>query len=100
MVRLEDVRNGALVRGIAPAQAVQIVSVDWIGDRALNVVFRGQDGLVSETTLYREDEHRLELDAKGRPWSFDADGALLRLVVAANRITLAHPFDPDRQSAV
>src|SRR3546814_10793002 len=94
MVRLEDVRNGALVRGIAPAQAVQIVSVDWIGNRALKVVFRGHDGLVAETTLCREDEDRLELDAKGRPWSFDADGALLRLVVDANRIKLAHHFDP------
>ena len=94
MVRLEDLRNGALVRGIAPTQAVQIVSVDWIGDQALNVVFRGQDGAVSETTIYREDEHRLELDARGRPWSFDADGALLRLVVEANRIKLAHHFDP------
>src|SRR3546814_17986285 len=94
MVRLEDVRNGALVRGIAPAQAVQIVSVDWIGNRALNVVFRGQDGLVSETTLYRADEDRPELDAPGRPWSFDDDGSQLRLGVAATRINPAHPLAP------
>ena len=30
----------------------------------------------------------------GRPWSFDADGALLRLVSEAHRIRLAHLFDP------
>ena len=30
----------------------------------------------------------------GRNWSFDADGALLRLVTEANRIKLAHFFDP------
>lgn len=36
--KLEDVRNGASVRGIASAQPVQIVSVDWIGDQAINVV--------------------------------------------------------------
>ncbi|UEM04725.1 DUF3883 domain-containing protein [Skermanella rosea] len=94
MVTLENIRDGAVVRGIAPNQTVQIVSVDWIGDQALNVVFRDQNGSVSESTLYRDDEHRLELDARGRPWSFDADGALLRLVTEANRIKLAHYFDP------
>ena len=30
----------------------------------------------------------------GEIWSFDADGALLRLVTEANRIKLAHYFDP------
>jgi superfamily II DNA or RNA helicase len=94
MTTLEDIRSGAVVRGVAPNQTVEIVSVDWIGDQALNVVFRDQNGTVAERTLYRDDEHRLELDARGRPWSFDADGALLRLVTEANRIKLAHYFDP------
>ncbi|HCX68720.1 MAG TPA: RNA helicase, partial [Rhodobiaceae bacterium] len=35
-----------------------------------------------------------EVEKAGRPWSFDADGALLRLVTEANRIKLAHYFDP------
>jgi hypothetical protein len=30
----------------------------------------------------------------GRPWSFDSDGSLFRLVSAANRIHLAYLFDP------
>lgn len=94
MTKLEDVRGGALVHGIAPVQPVEIVSVDWIGDQAINVVFRDQHGSVSESTLYRDDEHRLKLDARGRAWSFDADGGLLRLVTEANRIKLAHYFDP------
>tara|TARA_R110002124_G_scaffold183401_4_gene350811 strand:- start:39538 stop:43050 length:3513 start_codon:yes stop_codon:yes gene_type:complete len=94
MISLEDIRNGATIQGIAPNRAVQVVSVDWIGDQAVNVVYRDLNGSVSETTLYRDDEHRLTLDAKGRPWSFDADGALLRLVTEANRIKLAHYFDP------
>lgn len=94
MTTLEDIRSGALVRGIAPNQSVQVVSIDWIGDQAVNVVYRDQDGTVSERTLYRDDEHSVEIDAKGRPWSFDADGGLLRLVTEANRIKLAHYFDP------
>ncbi|MFC3724631.1 helicase-related protein [Neoaquamicrobium sediminum] len=94
MARLEDIRAGAMVRGIAPQQPVQVVSVDWIGQQALNVVYRHPAGAVAESTLYRDDEHRLEIDAKGRLWAFDADGALLRLVTEANRIKLAHYFDP------
>lgn len=44
--------------------------------------------------LYRHDEPRLEVIEQGRPWSFDGDGALFRLVSEANRIRLAHLFDP------
>jgi superfamily II DNA or RNA helicase len=91
---LENIKNGASVRGIGSAQAVQVVSVDWIGDQAINVVYRDHNGTVAEAVLYRDDEHRLEVEQNGRPWSFDADGALLRLVTEANRIKLAHYFDP------
>jgi len=92
--KLEEIKNGASVRGIASAQPVHVVSVDWIGDQAINVVYRDHNGSVAEAVLYRDDEHRLEVEQGGRPWSFDADGALLRLVTEANRIKLAHYFDP------
>lgn len=94
MAKLEEIRNGASVRGIASSQATQIVSVDWIGDQAINVVYRDVNGAVAESVLYRDDEHRLHVEVNGRPWSFDGDGALLRLVTEANRIKLAHYFDP------
>lgn len=94
MTRLEDIRNGAFVRGILPAQPVQVVSVDWIGEQAISVVFRNSEGAVSETVLYRDDEQRLEVVQRGTVWTFDADGGLLRLVTEANRIKLAHHFDP------
>jgi hypothetical protein len=94
MTVLEDLKNGAVVQGVVPNQSVEIVSIDWIGDQAINVVYRAQGGSVAETTLYRDDEHRLSIELRGRVWSFDADGALLRLVTEANRIKLAHYFDP------
>jgi hypothetical protein len=93
MAALEAVRNGAIIKGIIPNQSVEIVSVDWIGDQALNVVYRSPSGSVAETTLYRDDEHRLSVEEGGRAWSLDADGSLLRLVTEANRIKLAHYFD-------
>src|SRR3546814_20087638 len=85
MARLEEIRNGASVRGIASPQAAQILSVDWIGDQAINVVYRDLNGAVAEAVLYRDDEYRLEVEVNGRPWSFDGDGAMLRLVTEANR---------------
>ena len=91
---LDDVKPGATVRGVVPGHSVRIVSVDWIGSQAINLVFREPDGGVSETTLYRDDEARLEIEARGRSWSFDGDSNLLRLVTEANRIALAHHFDP------
>ena len=94
MTRLEDIRNGASITGVTPNQTVEAVSVEWIGDQAINLVYRVSGGSVSETTLYRDDEHRLAIEQRGRAWSFDADASLLRLVTEANRIKLAHYFDP------
>ncbi|MBA4492442.1 helicase-related protein [Paracoccus sp. S1E-3] len=94
MTVLEDIKNGAQLRGVVPGQPVEVVSVEWIGDQAINLVYRVPGGGVAETTLYRDDQARIELDARGRAWSFDADGDLLRLVTEANRIKLAHYFDP------
>ena len=93
MARLEDIKNGSLIGGIVPNQAVEIVSVELIGNQAADVVYRASDG-VDETTLYRENEERLTIEQSGRVWSFDADGSHLRLVTEANRIKLAHHFDP------
>ncbi|NMZ24833.1 DUF3883 domain-containing protein [Pseudomonas proteolytica] len=92
--KLEEIKNGASVRGIASMQAVHVISVDWIGGQAISVVYRDHQGSVAEAVLYRDDEHRLEVEQGGRVWSFDADGGLLRLVTEANRIKLAHYFDP------
>ena len=94
MTPLEDIRSGARLAGIAPGVPVEVVSTEWIGNQALNVVYRAPDGGVAETTLYRDDEERLGLESQGRAWTFDADGDLLRLVTEANRIKLAHYFDP------
>lgn len=94
MTTLEDIKNGASVCGIVRGQPVEVVSVEWIGDQAINLVYRVQGSGVAETTLYRDDQARIEIDARGRAWSFDADGDLLRLVTEANRIKLAHYFDP------
>jgi len=91
---LEDLRPNTVVRSLLPDALVTVVSVAWHGSDALTLVYRGPDGRVAEEILYRHDEARLEIVESGRPWSFDGDGALFRLVAEAHRIRLAHLFDP------
>jgi hypothetical protein len=45
---------------------------------------------VANELLYRHDEARIEVVELGRPWSFDGDGGLFRLISEAHRIHLAH----------
>ena len=94
MTRLEDLQPTAAVRGILPDQVVTVVSVQWFGSEALELTYKGPSGRVANELLYRHDEPRLQVVEHGRPWSFDGDGHLFRLVSEAHRIRLAHLFDP------
>ena len=93
-MRLEDLRPNSAVRGVHPDGMVTVVSVQWFGSAALELTYKTPFGTVANELLYRHDEARIEVVAEGRPWSFDGDGALFRLVSEAQRIRLAHLFDP------
>ncbi len=93
-MRLEDLQPRCTVRGVVPDALVTVVSVQWFGSEAVELTYKTQTGAVENELLYRHDEARLEVVAQGRPWSFDGDGALFRLVSEAQRIRLAHLFDP------
>ncbi len=91
---LEELRVGAFVGGLAPGGAARVVDAEWFGDRAVKVTFEDSAGAVGNRLVYRDEEPSMEVVEAGRPWSFDGDGALLRLVSEACRIRLAHLFDP------
>jgi SNF2 family DNA or RNA helicase len=93
-MRLEDLQPNAAVRGILPDSLVTVVSVQWFGSEALELTYKDPTGRVANVLLYRHDDPRLEVVEHGRPWSFDGDGSLFRLVSEAHRIRLAHLFDP------
>ncbi len=94
MSRLEEITPNTTLRGILPDVLVTVVAVQWFGTAALELTYKTPTGKVANELLYRHDESRLEVVEKGRPWSFDGDGALFRLVSEAQRIRLAHLFDP------
>src|SRR6266540_1974726 len=94
MAHLEDLKPGAAVRGILPDTLVMVLSAKRHGDNVIELTFKDAAGRPGNQLVYREDEPRLEIASTGRPWSFDADGSLFRLVSEAHRIRLAHLFDP------
>ena len=93
-MKLEDLQPHAQVRGIDPEGPVAVVAAKWLGSQAIQATYRTPSGRVSTKVLYRSDEADLEATTQARPWTFDADGALFRLVSEAQRIRLAHLFDP------
>jgi SNF2 family DNA or RNA helicase len=93
-MKLEQLQPNAAVRGIVPDALVVVVSVQWFGSEALELTYKTASGKVANELVYRHDEPRLELVEQGKPWSFDGDGALFRLVSEAQRIRLAYLFDP------
>jgi superfamily II DNA or RNA helicase len=94
MLKLEQITPNASIRGVVLDALVSVVSVQWFGSDAIELTYKEPNGRVGNTLLYREDEARLDVAEQGRPWSFDGDGALFRVVAEANRIRLAHLFDP------
>ena len=94
MSRLEELLPNAAVRGVRPDCLVTVVGATWYGSDAVELTYKDPEGHVANMLVYRDDEHRLEVVERGRPWSFDGDGDLFRLVSEALRIRLAHLFDP------
>lgn len=94
MAKLEYLQPNAAVRGILHDALVTVVNVQWFGSEAIELTYKDPGGRVGSQLLYRHDEPRLEVVERGRPWSFDGDGAFFRLVSEAHRIRLAHLFDP------
>ena len=93
-MKLEDLQTNSAVEGILSDEIVTVVNVRWFGSEALELTYKTAAGKVANEILYRHDEARLEIVEAGRPWSFDGDGAMFRLVSEAQRIRLAHLFDP------
>ena len=94
MLKLEDISQGAQVRGIQPNEIVRIVQTEKVGDDALTVYYKDSQGQLSEQMLFRTDEANLQLAQEGRQWAFDAPGAEFKLGLEAYRISQAALFDP------
>jgi superfamily II DNA or RNA helicase len=91
---LEELKAGAYIKGLSPVGMAKVVSLEWFGDQSVKVTFEDSAGRVGNRLVFRNEEPTLEVVHRGRPWSFDGDGHLLRLASEAYRIRLAYLFDP------
>ncbi len=94
MARLEDLTRGASLKGVLPDRLVTVVDVTWHGSSVVELTYKDATGRLGSELLYRHREPTIEVVSVGRPWSFDGDGAMLRLVSEGQRIRLAYLFDP------
>ncbi|MDO8432082.1 MAG: helicase-related protein [Candidatus Binatus sp.] len=94
MARLEDLTRGASVKGILPDAIVTVVDVKWHGSNVVELTYKDPAGRLGNELVYRDREPTIDVASAGRPWSFDGDGSLFRLVSEAYRIRLAYLFDP------
>jgi SNF2 family DNA or RNA helicase len=95
MIKLEELKASQYVSGLEGAEVVQIKSVEPVGADAVTILYKNAQGQFREQMLHRSDESRLErVENSAKPWSFAASGAEFKLGLEAQRIRLAHLFDP------
>lgn len=92
-MKLEDLRLGARLHGVT-AGVVTVVQAEMRGDSAVSLTYKDEAGGLHEVVLFRDDESRLELAGPGPIRSFSTDPKHFLLAAEAERIRLAHLFDP------
>ena len=91
-MKLTDIKQGQQLRGIEGDSIVTVVNVKAISNDAIDIIYRNTEGL-AEQQLQRVDEARLSEVSKEQ-LSFKAEGRDFQLALEAQRIRLAHLFDP------
>jgi SNF2 family DNA or RNA helicase len=92
MLKLTDITKDSYIQGLYPDATVQIINVRFIGESCV-AIYRTPIG-IEERVLSIADEARLSFATSNHVWTFAADGTTYRLVAEANRIRLAHLYDP------
>ena len=92
-MKLTDIKEGQQLTGIEGDSVVTVVSVKEISADAINIIYRNSEGQLGEQQLQRADEERVSEVSKAR-LNFSADGHSFQLALEAQRIRLAHLFDP------
>ena len=85
MPRLEQLTPGASVRGLMAGTAAKVVQVEWFGDQAVRFATGWSTGAMRPPSSWSD---------RGGPGRSTATAELFRLASEAQRIQLAHLFDP------
>ncbi len=94
MTALEDIAPGVSIRGIVANDIVTVVAVKRYGDEAIEVTYKDSKGNLGSGLIFRKFESNYEIIDDSNKWAFNGESDKMRLVSEANRIKLAHLFDP------
>ncbi len=92
-ITFDDITAGERLSGVTADADVTVVAAQPNGDTSLTLVYRTDSGELGERILTTDDLVGIAV-AHTRRWSFDADGAHLRLASEARRMKWAHLTDP------
>jgi len=92
--RLESLIPTVRVFGVTGTDAVEVLSVRWVGSVAVQVTYREAGGATGQRTLLRSHEANLRIAGTDDRRPFDADPADWRLAAQALRIRWAALFEP------
>lgn len=93
-MNFDQITPGSKISGLEASSApCEVIAVTRYGPDALNIVY-AINGSTRTRILYRGEEQGLSLVQAGRNFGFGAPAAEFRLVTEAQRIRLAHLFDP------
>lgn len=56
MLKLEDIKKDAQIKGIQSDEVVRVVQVEPVGDAAVTVYYKDSQGKLGEQMLFRSDE--------------------------------------------
>ena len=94
MVKLEQLAANQMLSGIEDGKVVRVVTLEKIGEHSVTLYYKDGSGRLGERMLFRTDEPSITFADSGCPWRFDAPADNFKLAVEAQRISLAHLFDP------
>ena len=94
MLKLEEIKVGAQLAGLAPNELASVIAVTPVGGDAVTVVYKLHSGAIKEQLIYRDSEARLSLAEAGLAWSFDSPSEDFKLALEAMRIQMGYLFDP------
>ncbi len=92
-MKLEEIKVGDRLEGIEAGELITVKSHELFGDCA-EITYQTASGHTNSRLIYRDDEQKISCETRKRPLSFTANPHDFRLASEAQRIKLAHLFDP------
>ena len=83
MLKLEQISANQMLTGVEPGKIVRIVSVEKLGDHAVNIYYKDSGGRLGERMVFRSDEPSITFADSGCSWKFYASAEDFKSAVEA-----------------